>query len=628
MLEQHPPAQSDSPIIKIQRSPDATYHERCDQFAQQREHYRWLGSLNANLNVVLVLAALACLGLELWRGGVLLFVAAVLFAVSFVAAYINLGRLNQFELRFHTLWKINDEGLRRLQRDWANLPLPQPPVTDPDHPYAADLDLLGHTSLQHLLGTPNTPVGQITVQDWLLHPALPSIALQRQAAAAELAPQIDFRDSLALSGRLMGATQPTYERFLEWAEDQLWLAQRPWLVWLTRLLPVLVLGLLGIQLVGLIAYPLWLPVLAVNIALSMTLGRQANGIIDAVEERQRVFRSYADLFQLITTHTSAAPRLQQLQADLSAGGLRADQQMLRLARMMPLADIRQMMFFFLIQWLTLWNFHVVWLLERWQRTAGQHARAWLAALGEVEALAALAALRYDHPDWTFPAIRENQQAAFMASNLGHPLLPPGVCVGNDVTIGPPGTFLLVTGSNMSGKSTLLRAIGTNIVLAQMGGPVCASQMTIRPITLATVIRVQDSLEQGISYFMAELKRLKQVVDRAQQAQLQGESTLLFLLDEILHGTNTRERQIAVRQVVLHLLSQSATGAISTHDLSLAGTPEITRVSQPVHFTETFTRGAEGLTMQFDYKLHPGITASTNALKLLEIVGLPVDSSTI
>jgi hypothetical protein len=606
------------------RSPEATYQERCQQFEQQRARYHHSSDLNANVNVVLVIAALLFLSLGIWLGGSIFFLLAGVFGVSFVAAYINLGRLNEQEERYQTLWAINNEGLHRLRRDWAKLPLRQPPLTDLNHPYAADLDLLGHASLQHLLGTPNTPIGQATLQDWLLYPASPAIAAERQAAAAELAAQIDFRDTFALSGRLMGKAQPTYERFLEWAEGEPWLAKRPWLIWLSRLLPILTLGLLGLQLAGLTRYPLWLPFLFANLTLLALFLRPANQAINGAVERQRVFRAYAELFRQITTHPWTSPALQRLQADLSANGLRADQQMLRLARLMPLADIRRAYFFFLMEWLALWDFHLLWLLERWQRRAGKHARAWLAALGEMEALLALATLAHDHPDWAFPSLGNDAPRPLVAQNLGHPLLPPTFCVGSDVSVGPPGTLLLVTGSNMSGKSTLLRALGVNVVLAQAGGPVCAAQMTIQPITLATSIRVQDSLEQGVSYFMAELKRLKQVVDRAEQTRAAGSSTLLFLLDEILHGTNTRERQIAVRHILRHLLKQQATGAISTHDLSLADAPEIREFSQPVYFTERFTRGPEGLTMQFDYKLRPGIAPSTNALKLLEIVGLPVD----
>jgi DNA mismatch repair ATPase MutS len=194
-------------------------------------------------------------------------------------------------------------------------------------------------------------------------------------------------------------------------------------------------------------------------------------------------------------------------------------------------------------------------------------------------------------------------------------------------VGPPGTFLLVTGSNMSGKSTLLRAIGVNVVLAQAGGPVCADDMAIPPLALATSVRVRDSLEYGVSYYMAELRRIKEVVDAATEARAEGKRVPFFLLDEILHGTNTSERQIAARRIIRHLLALGATGVVSTHDLTLADSPDLARVSQQVYFTEQFSRGPEGPVMRFDYRLRPGVATSTNALKLMEIVGLPVDDDT-
>src|SRR5579885_3108292 len=520
MSEQSRSLESASASADTDTTPAAIYQARCDAFAARCDYYRRWSNRTANLSVALVLAALICLALGIWRGELGWYIGAALFFLGFIGSFLNQGRLDGHAQRYQTLWTINDEGLRRLRRDWAGLPLRQPSTTDLHHPYAADLDLLGHASLQHLLGTPNTPAGQATLQDWLLHPTAPGEALARQPAVAELAPQIALRDELAVTGRLMDTTQASYERFLDWAEG------RPWLLWLTRCLPLVTLALLAAQLFGLLAYPFWLLFFFINMALSLTLGRGLHEIISEVGERARVYESYAALFHIFTGQHFAAPALQALQADLSAGGLRADQQMRRLARLMPLAQIRQMMFFFVIQWLTLWDFHVLWLLERWQRDVGPFARGWLVALGKVEALAALATLSYDHPDWTFPAINANQEAAFVARKLGHPLLPPPVCVGNDVSVGKPGTLLLVTGSNMSGKSTLLRAIGVNTVLAQMGAPVCAASLEMRPITLATTIRVQDSLEQGISYFMAELKRLKIVVDRAEQTRAAGGSVLL------------------------------------------------------------------------------------------------------
>ncbi len=277
----------------------------------------------------------------------------------------------------------------------------------------------------------------------------------------------------------------------------------------------------------------------------------------------------------------------------------------------------------------LWDVHTLRMLERWRERSGTQAPQWFALLAEIEALAGLATLSYDNPTWAFPTVTDTAEkgdARLEARALGHPLLPPDGCVRNDVTIGPPGTFLLVTGSNMSGKSTLLRAIGVNVALAQAGAPVCAEAFALPPVALATSMRAQDSLEAGVSYFMAELRRLKQIVDELSVVARAGERVPVFLLDEILSGTNTSERQIAARSVIRYLLDLGATGAVSTHDLTLAQAPDLTPLSQPVHFTERFTRDASGPSMTFDYRLRPGVATSVNALKLMEIVGLPAPAA--
>ena len=258
------------------------------------------------------------------------------------------------------------------------------------------------------------------------------------------------------------------------------------------------------------------------------------------------------------------------------------------------------------------------LLERWQREAGPRVRGWLSALGRFEALAALASLRFENPEWTFPVIAKGEPS-YAAKGLGHPLIRDGQRVANDVTLGPPGSFLLVTGSNMSGKSTLLRSIGINAVLAQAGGPVCAESLRMPPVTLGTSILVEDSLAEGVSFFMAELQRIRDIVKEADRAKAAG-GVLLYLLDEVLRGTNSYERQVAVRRVVLHLLKQGALGAVSTHDLQLAEVPEIAATCVPVHFRETLHPG-EDPAMTFDYAMHPGVATTVNALKLMELVGL-------
>jgi DNA mismatch repair ATPase MutS len=261
-------------------------------------------------------------------------------------------------------------------------------------------------------------------------------------------------------------------------------------------------------------------------------------------------------------------------------------------------------------------------LERWRRDAGVHVRGWLEALGEAESLAALGTLAHDNPEWCFPVIAESSDAhdaVVEGEAVGHPLLPDGARVSNDVTLGPPGSFLLITGSNMSGKSTLLRAVGTNVVLALAGAPVCAARFRTPLVDVRTSIRIQDSLERGISLFMAELQRLRAIVDAARSAP-EGRR-VLYLLDEMLHGTNTAERQIAARIVIGHLLRAGAIGAVTTHDLSLASGGGLETAARPVHFSEQFERSDGQTVMTFDYRLRPGLATSANALALLDLVGL-------
>ena len=264
-----------------------------------------------------------------------------------------------------------------------------------------------------------------------------------------------------------------------------------------------------------------------------------------------------------------------------------------------------------------WDVHVLVALERWKERSGHRVGDWLDATGEAEALAALAALAADHPDWTMPALDPDAHTV-EARALGHPLIAPGICIRNDVEIGPAGSFLLVTGSNMSGKSTLLRALGLNAVLAQAGGPVCAARLRMPPLRVVTSMRVDDSLAEGVSYFMAGLQRLKMVVEAARSPGGVTPRTL-YLLDEILQGTNSAERRVAARTVLRHLLETDAIGAVTTHDLSLAEADDLTTRGVAVHFTESVDDGAEGLA--FDYRLRSGIAKSTNALKLLEMAGL-------
>jgi len=319
------------------------------------------------------------------------------------------------------------------------------------------------------------------------------------------------------------------------------------------------------------------------------------------------------------------PALRHLKEGLGAGERGAPAMLRRLGRLTGMAIPPSSVLYVPIQALTLWDVHVLFALERWKREGGRDARRWLTTLGDVEALGALAGARRDNPDWTFPRMKTAGDT-YRAALLGHPLLPDDARVRNDVTIGPPGTFLLVTGSNMSGKSTLLRAIGVNAVLAQAGGPVCAAALTLPPVSLWTSARVQDSLERGVSFFLAELQRLKLIVDAAARANEQDGLRVMYLLDEILQGTNTAERSIAARRVIAYLVDQGAIGAVSTHDLALGDDQRLAQSAVSVHFTDTVGEGPDTPPMSFDYQLRPGVATTTNALRLMRLIGLELEDA--
>lgn len=551
-------------------------------------------------------------------------IAAGVFLVAFLLVLPVHDRIIREQRRAADLAAINEEALHRIAREWDGVPLPA--MTVPESPLARDLGLFGRASLFHLLGTVHTPPGKERLAEWFLEPAAPDEIARRQEAVAELAPDLDLRQQLQVWARLMEKTPSDSERFLSWAEDRPWLLGRTGLVWLTRILPVVTFGALawwiGRAAIGPPADRPWWPfalMIAINFLLTAWFGKRLAASFNRIEAREDAIQTYAEVLQVVAERQSTAPRLRQITAALAPQGKTAPEWMHLLHKRVVLAEGRRNTLHIVIQSLLLWDFHTLWLLERWQREAGPHVRRWLSALGDFEALCALAGLRYDNPGWVFPIVAGSEER-FAARALGHPLIPEARRVTNDVELGPPGTFLLVTGSNMSGKSTLLRSIGVNGVLAQAGGPVCAAELRLPPVELATSILIEDSLVDGVSFFMAELQRVKKIVEAADRSHAEGR-TLLYLLDEILRGTNSQERQAAVRRVILHLLRQGAIGAVSTHDLRIAEIPELGAAVQPVHFQETLHPGGYGPPMTFDYKMRPGVATTTNALKLMELVGL-------
>lgn len=605
--------------------PETVYRERCRAFEARRDAEARRGERIAAARMFTFLGALALLlWAELSGEGLApaVVIPAGLLAAGFVGLVIAHRRVRRRRRHLETLRRVNQRALRRLARDWDGLPLSRPP-DGPLPPHAVDLDLFGRASVAQLLAERRTAAGQSRLEQWLLSPASPDEVRERQRAVAELADRIDLRDELAAHAPRRGASPDQIARFLDWAEDRPELLRRPLLVWAARLIPPATVGLAVLRLTGVVAGHYWI----IPLALGFLLNRRWKDALTRTLRRavgdEAALRPYPRLFAELQSAGFESPRLRRVEAALAGenapDAASAADALRRLYRIGVLADTRHSSFHALIQLVTLWDFHVVWMLERWQRRYGAEARRWFDALADAEALAALAALRHLHPEWTLPTVAVHAEPTLRAEALGHPLLPPDARVDNDVTIGPPGTFLFVTGSNMSGKSTLLRAIGANAVLAQAGGPVCAAALEMPPLAVGTSIRVEDSLEAGVSLFMAELQRLKRIVDSARTDST--ERTPLFLLDEVLQGTNARERRIAARRVLRHLLDRGAIGAVTTHDLGLADSPELEAARRDVHFAEMIREQNGRTVLEFDYRLRAGLATTTNALALMEAIGL-------
>jgi len=606
----------------------AHYRQRADLFSIEEQQ---LARKDRQLTHARVAAFLGVVGMFIlgWITNFLglWYLPGVLASIGFVALVTYHDALERRLKRARQMRLINEQGLARLARDWDRLPVPTIAAPEKHLATATDLDLFGRASLYQLVSCATTPIGRKMLRDWFVVPANCDEIIARQRAVADLTNREALREALIVEGKLLAGDAT--ERFVAWAGGPSWLHERPWLIWICRIVPAIGLIAALTSIAGFVSadvgFAVVVAVVVFNVIISVMYSANVHDIFARVNSRQGEVEGYLKMFRLVYSIPDAAGKLAEIKSAAAERGGGVIFRMHELQFVMKLANISHsaMLFIFIYMPLQvgfLYDFHILNLLEKWQRGCGQYASGWFEALGQFEALSSLATLAFDHPDWTYPEVDASANS-ISAKAIGHPLLPDAARITNDVQVGETGSFLLITGSNMSGKSTLLRSIGVNLVLAEAGGPVCAAQLRLPPVQLATSIRVRDSLEDGVSFYMAELMRLKEIVDQAVAFGGRPDRTLVYLLDEILQGTNSQERRIAVARVLSHLVKHGAIGAISTHDLDLATSDELMGHFHPVHFRETLHGDDAAQRMTFDYRLREGVATTTNALKLLEIVGL-------
>lgn len=575
---------------------------------------------------------------------------AALFLGAFVFLVVRHRTLRRRLRRERAALTLARAGLHRLDRDWSALHgaldefgyrdplLESAAAADEAHPYLQDLDLLGPASVRALLGPTPSATGSETLREWLVAPAPVDRIRRRQAAVRALAGDPDGRDVLAIEGLLVERVElAQWRAFQDWLEaPRLFPDQIPrWSVAVARIMPPVTLGFLVAWALGAVPIATWLAPVAVQAVLAIRWAGPLGSYFEAASAKSPGVRRHHPLFAAWEAYETDETELEAFRAPLvEADGLRASDEIRSLERWLDAAASHGSMMHHLYAIFLLWDVHLAVGLERWRGRAGEAVGGWFEALGELEALSALATLAHDQPAWCFPEFRD-EPPSLAAEDLGHPLIPDAERKTSDVALDPPGRFLLVTGSNMSGKSTLLRSLGLAAVLGQTGSVICATRAEMTPLRTFTSMRIHDSLTEGVSLFMAELLRLKALVDAADEAGDPDDTVdatdatdgsgdvpaLLYLIDEVLQGTNSEERRVAARRIITHLLGSNAVGAVTTHDLALHEEPRLDEAATKVHFRETVEEEGGDEVLTFDYQLRPGLATSRNALKLLKIVGL-------
>lgn len=594
------------------------YQEREKHFRQAadqlKKRYNLL-SLGRLLYFVFAIALIIFLAQQHWS---LALSWTILAIALFLWMILRHRKVQEAEQHHRHLAEVNRQEQAALDYHFSEFP-DGGQYVDPFHPYSGDLDLFGPYSIFQFCNRTVTAAGSNQLAQWLLAPAEPEVVRERQRAVQELGPQVDWRQHFRAYG-MAQADEQVYQLALQkWMDEPFFVYGKKWMRWALWLLPIW--GIVAL-IVILPNYPLVLVLLAVlpaALLLRQTL-QQVNRTLEYTAKAESWLLRYGILIQQIEKLEVKTPLSHDLQAhfrntEAQFGASRAIRQ---LSYYLGQLNVRNNPFAIFLNLIGVWDLQWVYQLEKWKAEHRVDLPQWFAALGEMDALNSLANLHYNQPDWVFPVL--HSEASLSAKQLGHPLIPSNRRIGNDLQMPTQQHLKLLTGSNMAGKSTWLRSLGVNLVLAQAGAPVCAQALSMPPLLVFTGMRTQDDLSASASSFYAELRRLRAMLDAviAQEGQRTG---VFFLLDEILKGTNSRDRHQGSRALMLQLLRHGSAGFIATHDLELtAMEAENPGLIQNVCM-EVDIQGDE---LYFDYTLKPGISQSFNASVLMRRMGIGVE----
>ena len=578
----------------------------------------------ARLATALIFVLIAWMGW--WRG---LFSSSWLLVptIAFLILVVIHSRLDEKKKRAEKAAHFYEDGLARIEDLWVGRGNSDPTLVEGSHLFAADLDIFGEASLFELLCTARTRSGEETLAGWLTAPADRSEILARQDAVEDLRHRLDLREDLAtLASKIRSSIHP--DRITAWGELPPVLGNR----WARVAAPIL--AICTFSAVGAVWYlgsdEAWLVLSGFLVPASLFglfYRKRVLQVVEAAEEQEHDLELLSQILVRLEQETFQSPRLGELRSALDTAGMAPSSQIARFTRLSSIHSMRgselpvAIVLLFVVQTVlilpfsfSMWSTQFAFALEAWRRQCGPSIGHWVSVVGEFEALCALAGFAYEHPTDPFPEVVE-QGPLFEGEDLNHPLIARTKAVANTVRLGAEPQLLVVSGSNMSGKSTLLRTVGVNTVLALAGAPVRARRLRLSPLAVGAAIRIQDSLQAGASHFYAEIQRIQHITELTTEGL-----PVLFLLDELLHGTNSHDRAIGAEAIVRSLIRRGAIGLATTHDLALAKIAEALHPKAAnVHFADQLEEGR----MVFDYRMKQGVVEHSNALGLMKSLGLEV-----
>jgi hypothetical protein len=536
-----------------------------------------------------------------------------LFIAAFVILVLLHGPLLDRLNRARLAVRYYERALARLANRWSGRGTSGQRYTSGAHLYADDLDLFGPGSLFELVCQARTRLGEDTLASWLCEPSAVETIRQRQQAVDELRRKIDLRESLAvLDAEVHDELDQT--RLIRWSEEPARTVSSPIRTGAVLLATASIVSLAFAATTDVGLSP-FLFTLIIDGVVSLSYGRRTRRLARTADRAASGLAILSQVLAIIEREEFQSPMLRGIRERLQTQGMPPSRQIARLQRLINyLNNSLRNQFFLPIAFVLRLPVHLVHAIEVWRQRVGPHIPDWLRAVGDFEALACLSGYAFEHPDYPFPAIEESG-VCYNACGIGHPLIPEQQCVRNDVRLDDETRLVLISGSNMSGKSTMLRTVGVNLVLALAGAPVRADRLKVSVMQLGTAMRIRDSLQSGESLFYAAVSRLKTVVDCSANGR-----PLLFLFDEILQGTNSHDRLVGSEGVLRALVDRGAIGLTTTHDLAL--TEIVQRLGSRainVHFEDELVDGK----MSFDYRIRPGVVRKSNALELMRLLGLDV-----